>query len=208
MKRCEAFVALTGACGTGKTTLAYGLKRYYEGEGYQVYVIPEIARVVLEEYQNQFGNISLQDLRDSWMYGRFQVDILRRQIEAEDEAKDFEGIVISDRSIFDNLLYLLLWCRLPEDGEAYTEYLKTLEERLNSGVPYDLLVHVPPFGRVDRDGVRDWDAPHQELQDSLLSFLYNTVPRSVYLCTVVEQEPHRRVLEINYFLKNLVLGVR
>jgi predicted ATPase len=86
-------IYFVGAHATGKTTLA----RYVQ-ERYGLQLISEVARTVLAEME-----VSLERLRANLdLVNRYQVEVFRRQIEAE---RDAGGSFVSDRA-FCNLAYM------------------------------------------------------------------------------------------------------
>lgn len=130
-------LALIGSHGVGKTTLVYGLAARLKRRDVNLEVLVEVARRCPLPLNEQ-TNLAAQ----SW--------ILHTQIADETWAEQRADVVLCDRSVLDNYVYLLL-------ASGRQPHLEPLIEASLEG--YDLLVHVPILdGSVaQQDGVRSVD---------------------------------------------------
>ncbi len=100
-------VGFSGASGSGKTTLVNAAAKRLRREGYNVGVVEEVAREVFKKYSELYGYGSLMEIRHSERVIGFQTDILVLQAEMECRAvKEYE-IVLTDRTIYDNLFFTI-----------------------------------------------------------------------------------------------------
>lgn len=165
--------AFAGACGTGKTTLMNATKEGLEGLGLKVRTISEIAREVFCKYQKYERINSLHEMRQyPEMYFNFQVLVLNAQIAAENKALDADvDVVLSDRSVVDNLVYFLTWCSREVSPGLFDLYIKTVYQQVFQEKKYQKIFIVPPFGEKIDDGFRSSDLEYQEQQHQLAYML-------------------------------------
>lgn len=142
--RCK--IAFIGSHGVGKTTLAFGLASRLKARDVSLEVVHEVARRCPLPI-NEETSVAAQ----SW--------ILHSQVAEELVAAARYPVVLCDRSVLDNYVYLLLAA-----GER--EALRTLVDDWMT--TYQLLVHVPIVGRLQPDGVRAADPAFQRLVDERL----------------------------------------
>ena len=146
-RECEPFkTAFIGSHGVGKTTLCYGLAARLKKRDVPLEVVYEVARRCPLPI-NQDTSIAAQ----SW--------ILHTQIAEELVAASRYPVVICDRSVLDNYVYLLI-------AAGRQEVLEDLIGRWMSS--YDLLVHIPILEQPSPDGVRATDPSFQEAVDQRL----------------------------------------
>jgi len=139
-------VAFIGSHGVGKTTLCYGLAARLKARDVSLEVVGEIARRCPLPI-NRGTTLAAQ----SW--------ILHTQIAEELIAEERHRVVICDRSVLDNYIYLLLAAgHQPPLESLIAAWLET----------YDLLVHVPIIQSLDPDGFRSTDPAFQELVEDRL----------------------------------------
>lgn len=140
-------IAFIGSHGVGKTTLVYGLAARLKARDLPLEVLVEVARRCPLPL-NEHTTLAAQ----SW--------ILHTQIADEVAATARYPLVLCDRSVLDNYVYLLL-----AKGRQ-----PALEPLLRSWVDtYDLLIHVPVFGgSVLADGIRSTDLAFQRAVDDRL----------------------------------------
>lgn len=132
-------IAFIGTHGVGKTTLCYGLASRLKRRDVSLEVVHEVARRCPLPI-NEGTSVDAQ----SW--------ILHTQIAEELVAAARYPVVICDRSILDNYVYLLLAAGTQE----------RLERMLDSWMrTYDLLVSVPVVETLSADGVRATDPAFQ-----------------------------------------------
>jgi len=139
-------VAFIGSHGVGKTTLCYGLAARLKRRDVGVEVVHEVARRCPLPI-NEETSVAAQ----SW--------ILHTQIAEELVAQARYPVVICDRSVLDNYVYLLLAAGRQEGPERLVQYW--LEG-------YDLLVHVPIIESLSPDGVRSPDPGFQQAVEDRL----------------------------------------
>lgn len=139
-------LAFIGSHGVGKTTLCYGLAARLKARDLAVEVVHEVARRCPLPINEETTVAS-----ESW--------ILHAQIAEEIVAQHRYRVVLCDRSVLDNYVYLLLAAG-PRRG------LDELVERWTA--TYDLLVHVPVVADPSPDGVRSHDPAFQRAVDERL----------------------------------------
>jgi len=139
-------MAFIGTHGVGKTTLCYGLAARLKAADASLELVREIARRCPLPI-NEATGVDAQ----AW--------ILHSQIAAEIAAQSRDPVVLCDRSVLDNYVYLLRAAG-PQPGleELVAHWMKT----------YDLLVHVPILEAPRADGVRATDPSFQRLIDERL----------------------------------------
>ena len=142
--RCK--VAFIGSHGVGKTTLCYGLAARLKVRDVALEVVREVARRCPLPI-NQATSVESQ----SW--------ILHTQIAEELAAHSHYGVVICDRSVLDNYVYLLV----AAGSQSPLEPL--IDAWMRS---YDLLLHVPIVDDPSPDGVRATDPAFQQAIDDRL----------------------------------------
>jgi nicotinamide riboside kinase len=132
-------VAFIGSHGVGKTTLCYGLAARLKRRDVPVEVVHEVARRCPLPI-NEETSVAAQ----SW--------ILHTQIAEELVAQARYPVVVCDRSVLDNYVYLLLAAGRQEGPEGLVEFWLR---------GYNLLVHVPIVEELSPDGVRSPDPGFQ-----------------------------------------------
>lgn len=140
-------VAFIGSHGVGKTTLCYGLAARLKRRDVGVEVVHEVARRCPLPI-NEETSVAAQ----SW--------ILHTQIAEELVAQARYPVVVCDRSVLDNYVYLLLAAGRQEAPEGLIELWMR---------GYDLLVHVPIVEELSPDGVRAPDPGFQYAVEERLS---------------------------------------
>ncbi len=154
-------IGFSGACNSGKTTLARLLAEELRCRGFKVELIEEVVREVFEEW----GSSSLEELRRG-NHDEFQLEVLRRQLERENSAMERADVVIVDRTIYDNLFYTLLWNS--KNWRVLKEYARIIG---GIGRRYDIIFHCRPLNGAYKDGFRDPDLSYVELQDIVIELL-------------------------------------
>ncbi len=139
-------IAFIGSHGVGKTTLCYGLAARLKARDVSVEVVREVARRCPLPINEDTG-VAAQ----SW--------ILHSQIAEELTAQELYPVVICDRSVLDNYVYMLL----AAGGRPELEPL--LDLWLES---YGLLVRVPIVEEPSADGIRATDPSFQRAVDERL----------------------------------------
>ena len=132
-------IAFIGTHGVGKTTLCYGLASGLKVRDVSLEVVHEVARRCPLPI-NKETNVDAQ----SW--------ILHTQVAEELVASARYPVVICDRSVLDNYVYLLLAAGRQDGLEPLIDrWMRT----------YDLLVRVPVVEQPSADGVRATDPGFQ-----------------------------------------------
>jgi len=160
-------IGFSGACNSGKTTLANALAEELRKKGYNVELVGEVVRDVFQMFQRTYGFRDLKELRESQHHFRFQLEVLKTQIERENSALNRAEIVLSDRTIYDNLFYTIFWNSM--DWKTLKEYVnifRSLGERR-----YDLIFFCKPLSNNSKDGFRDYDLSYVEIQDLAIRLL-------------------------------------
>lgn len=133
-------LALIGSHGVGKTTLCYGVAARLKALDLAVEVVHEVARRCPLPI-NERTTLSAQ----AW--------ILHSQIAEEIAAAARYPVVVCDRSVLDNYVYLLLATGRQPVLERLVDYWMG---------SYELLVHVPIVDRPSVDGIRSADPAFQQ----------------------------------------------
>jgi nicotinamide riboside kinase len=139
-------LAFIGSHGVGKTTLAFGLAARLKARDVSLDVVHEVARRCPLPI-NETTSVAAQ----SW--------ILHTQIAEEVVAGSRYPVVLCDRSVLDNYVYMVLAAGEREPFETLVgHWIET----------YQLLVHVPIAGRLQPDGIRAADPAFQRLVEERL----------------------------------------
>jgi len=157
-------IGFSGACNSGKTTLANALAEELRKRDYKVELVGEVVRDVFKEFQKKYGFKDLKELRESRYHFQFQLEVLKTQIERENSALNRAEVVLSDRTIYDNLFYTIFWNSM--DWRTLKEYVnvfRSLGERR-----YDLIFFCRPLKNNSKDGFRDYDLNYVEIQDLVI----------------------------------------
>lgn len=139
-------LAFVGSHGVGKTTLCYALAARLKARDIVLGLVEEVARRSPLPI-NRDTTIAAQ----SW--------ILHTQIADELVASSRHDMVICDRSVLDNYVYLLLAAGKQPLLEGLVDGWMT---------SYDLLVHVPIIDQPRADGLRSTDPAFQRSVDARL----------------------------------------
>lgn len=132
-------LAFIGSHGVGKTTLCYGLAARLKARDVSLEVVHEVARQCPLPINEQTGVAS-----QSW--------ILHTQVAAEILASERYPVVVCDRSVLDNYVYMLLAAGRQQSLDALVAaWMAT----------YDLLVMVPIIEEPSPDGLRATDPSFQ-----------------------------------------------
>ncbi|MEM6794418.1 MAG: ATP-binding protein [Acidobacteriota bacterium] len=142
MKSSTFKIAFIGTHGVGKTTLCYGLAARLKAADFPLEVVGEVAR----RCPLPINHETTLDAQ-SW--------ILHTQIAEEIVAANRGRVVICDRSVLDNFVYLLI-----ASGSMRPPELETLIAAWTSS--YDLLVRVPILENPSPDGLRATDPAFQK----------------------------------------------
>ena len=139
-------VAFIGTHGVGKTTLCYGLAARLKARDVVLDIVHEVARRCPLPI-NERTSLAAQ----SW--------ILHTQVADELVASARHPVVLCDRSVLDNYVYLLLSAGRQPGLEALVSWWLST---------YDLLVYVPIVDGPRADGMRSTDPVFQRAVDERL----------------------------------------
>jgi nicotinamide riboside kinase len=139
-------MAFIGTHGVGKTTLCYGLASRLKRRDIALEVVHEIARRCPLPVNEETSLAS-----QSW--------ILHTQIAEEAVAAARFPVVLCDRSVLDNYVYLLVALGVQPELEALVDHWTAT---------YDLLVQVPAIEDPAVDGFRSHDPAFQRLIEERL----------------------------------------
>lgn len=196
-------IGLSGASGSGKTTLTNALAGELRRRGYNVGVVKEVVRNVFPRYREKYGFKSLPELRKSPVVTQFQLEVFREQVRQEDEADRRYELVITDRTIYDNLFFTLFYHDSNyELLEQYIEELKVLESKR-----YQLIFLCSPLHENVDDGFRTTDLYYRNLQQFVIRRL---IPPEIPVHVVPSfSEPKNRAIRkrVEYCMRVLRGGV-
>lgn len=184
-------IALTGAHGTGKSTLAIFLKAEINKLSKTASITPEVPRMICEtvndkEYFRRGRNSLLK-----------QSLILLGQLVIEEQFRKNGEIQICDRTLFDHWAYSLnLFGTEIKEGH-YTEiYEKFISQHCKS---YDKIFYLPIEFKPLDDGTREGDELFQVEIDTLITGLYKKHNISYQTITGSVENRCRTILEsINF----------
>jgi len=148
-------IGFSGSSCSGKTSLVNRLYGILKSQGYDVAMINEVARWVFDRYFCKYG--SLDELRkDSKAYLRFQQKVFDEQLFLETELSHQYEIVLTDRTLFDNILYTIVYC---DFKDVYHFFLS--HSPIDSGW-YDIIFLCEPLVNEDcNDGFRSASDFHE-----------------------------------------------
>ena len=130
MRELKKYV-ITGASGSGKTTLIGELGR----RGYTVF--DEVAKPYILEQQ-------AKGIKKPWLSKDFQPAMLKRQLELEERASSYKGVVFLDRGVPDALAFFKYRKeKVPDD----------LAKRINSA-DYEKIFYLEPLENFHNPGFR------------------------------------------------------
>lgn len=150
-------IAFIGTHGVGKTILCLDLASLLKKQNKSVSIITEVSREAIKQGLPINENTTIP--AQGW--------ILFTQMSKEIEAKHESDYIICDRSVLDNYIYMLA------KFGSQDFYEKMILEWLKQE-PYDFLFKVPPFGEIQKDGVRSTDPTFQKKIDLLLDKFLET----------------------------------
>jgi len=139
-------IGLLSTHGTGKTALAHALVGEFKKRGYKTKVISEVATSLFEKGVPINENTTLPA----------QLSIMMEQISEElwGTIKEYD-IIITDRSVFDNFIYLQRKCG---HDQNILNFITWYAEKF----PYSTLYKLPMMGALQKDGVRSVNEEFQK----------------------------------------------
>lgn len=155
-------IALTGAHGTGKTTLVTALPERLAGSG-KISVCREAPRVITEIVADPefFRRGNNTPLRQSAIF-------LQHLLEERRESRSCD-LLITDRTLVDHLAYSATLFPELQSGPEFDVYKRVAFESLED---YDVIFKLPIEFAAKDDGVREADAAFQSSIDSAIDQFY------------------------------------
>ena len=154
MRSRKLLIGFSGPSGSGKTTLVRKLARMLSERGYAVGMVEEIVRTVFKQYSILHGFKTLKNVRKSSQLALFQLDILKEQVKKEDELLKDNDVVLTDRTIYDNLFFTIPAIYDCPDYTILEEYVNTLKKREKER-KYDLIFYCAPIPSHVAPGLDD-----------------------------------------------------
>jgi len=139
-------IALISTHGTGKTTLCFEVAAMLKKRGIKVKVFSEIATSAFEQ------GIPINE--DTTLPAQMYIMMQHISEELRADIRHYQ-VVICDRSVFDNLVYMERRCGR---NQFIRDFLKAYSEKF----PYDVIYKLPLVGELVDDGIRE--AKNQEFQ--------------------------------------------
>lgn len=102
-------IGFAGPSCSGKTTVIRGVYEQLKSQGIRVTVINEVARWVFERYFSGYGTLD-RLRRDKWVLMQFQRKVYEEQIYLEQVLSQQYDLVLTDRTLFDVLMYVVMYC--------------------------------------------------------------------------------------------------
>ncbi len=181
----KLLIGFSGPSGSGKTTMVNDYGKFLRGHRFDVAVVKEVARDVFVKWKIRYGFQNIPEIRRSDRATEFQLEVLKEQIRREEREISRHDIVLTDRTIYDNLFFALFWHDNDyEKLEEYMEYFKevTLKRYLGMAKDYDLIFFCEPLKRADvDDGFRTPDLPYRKVQEFVISYL---IPAEIPVVTL------------------------
>ncbi|MCR4820069.1 MAG: ATP-binding protein [Elusimicrobiales bacterium] len=150
-------IALISTHGTGKTTLCFEVAAMLKKLGLKVKVFSEIATQAFEQGIPINEKTTLPA----------QLFIMMQHISEELRAdiREYE-VVICDRSVFDNLVYMERRC-------GRQNFVRSFIKDYSEKFPYDVIYKLPLVGELTEDGIRE--AHNQQFQEDIYKMLNETL---------------------------------
>lgn len=155
-------IALTGAHGVGKTTLANAVREALGVKGYPVQLAPELPREICgivgnPEFFRQGENTLAKQM--ALLYGQVQLEYTMGIVPPRE-------LILTDRTLADHWAYTVHFFRGELEKQDLFRVLETMIAQYLS--TYSLIGYVPiEFAPLD-DGIRESDAPFQAAIDRLI----------------------------------------
>ena len=160
-------IAFIGTHGVGKTGLAWTLAGHLKKEGHSVEMLPEAARIIAD------SGYKINESSDE----KSQSLILKKQISLENHYSVKYDILVCDRSVIDNFIYLLRVMKIKNKKEKKSQfekkmkdYERIIKEHLKKS-PYDYIFYVPVANKAinNNDKYRSKNIKFRDEIDKLLN---------------------------------------
>ncbi len=178
----KKLIGFSGPSSSGKTTLVNRL-----AEKLGCGKVTEVASEVFRKWKEKHGFESMAEIR---MYSptKFQLEVLREQIKREEEELKKHNLVLTDRTIYDNLFYAIFY---HDDPALLDRYVRELRKR-EAERPYWMIFLCEPVLHVKDGKQRDLNA--RLFQEFVIRRL--TLQPVIYLPALGLEERIRYVLKI------------
>ena len=148
-------IAVIGTHSTGKTTLCYDIAALLKRKSKSVSIVAEVSREAVKK------GLPINQKTTLLAQGWILFTQIAKEIEAENEAE----IIVCDRSVVDNYIYML-------NKFGKQEFYETLILDWLVKSPYDLLIRIPPIYEIKDDNLRATELDFQmEIDEKLTEFL-------------------------------------
>lgn len=143
-------IAIISTHGTGKTTLCYDVAAALKKMNFRTKVFSEVASMAFEQGIpiNQTTNLPAQ----------LYIMLTHICEELKGSLRNYE-VVVCDRSVFDNWIYLERRC-----GREANSFILSFIERYAHQFPYDAVYKLPLLGPLVPDGIRDAESREFQLE--------------------------------------------
>lgn len=186
-------VAVCGASGVGKTTIAQALRE----KGYSV-VGDSGARDLAREW-----GITLSDLRNGPedLVMSYQSTLLKKREELTLDYLLSSGLHFIERSPIEYVAFSYLWHK---GTERYSRWLRSYQEKCQKSCnQYGGLIYLKPLDSIKDDGGRVLSADQKVLEVLVLDMVLQGSVRGVPLVQVDAMSVDNRMTVIDQFLSNI-----
>ena len=181
-------IALSGAQGTGKTTLINELKNSSSLPHYTFY--DEVVRNLVKR-----TGISINREADDYS----QTAITNEQVRLASETTFNTPNAFFDRCIVDSHAFTIFDYVREQISKKVYMYSSEMLKMVFTYFPYDMVIYIPPKIQLVEDGVRDTDVQYRNRIDKLMTNVlnYNSIKSSsTKIYTLTEISVQDRIKEI------------
>ncbi len=186
--KADMRIALSGAQGTGKTTLINELKNSSSLPHYTFY--DEVVRNLVKR-----TGISINREADDYS----QTAITNEQVRLASETTFNTPNAFFDRCIVDSHAFTIFDYVREQISKKVYMYSSEMLKMVFTYFPYDMVIYIPPKIQLVEDGVRDTDVQYRNRIDKLMTNVlnYNSIKSSsTKIYTLTEISVQDRIKEI------------